>query len=549
MMRHKKAALLSAVAVALIAISVTLWAVCWRGSVSCVESGHGYFDMIPDCWQKISTARYGEDIMESYQCGLRDDFFGNGSTVTITNYHHGHVGIFCETNASGEWVRTPIDYMYDPANDNGYPVKGIFSYDLDMDGDPEIFTAADQVIYTPANLSNVSRRNWAGTTYIDLNEGADPVIQILVWGKWAENITGKGPVLYPQVIDPRFRKPSNTKPDLLLNTVDTSGEHCIARMFVLEQPEAGFASVNYTFDGNGSIGKFPYEEEPFYVKHLYLESGGMIRELIWSAMDYEGMDGVTFEGHPMDVNGDGLLDLIIGGTYYVGDDFGLSRISVYIRKPSLTYPYLFELSYTQTFPKSHMWGFAGLAECDGNSSNGKESAVFLFWNKAISSQVASPSGLLVLKNLPTGYRTEFIEIPSGTLYPYTGVYSHAVVYDWNGDGYDDIVQWLSIQPPDGGINGYGDVVLWLNTGDYNGSSFVYDQTHARVLMQRQSVTWGLSAVQLDDDATPEVSVCTVVRDHYWCPNIEGARYAYAIDVVDWLSAQRTLIGDAMEVEK
>jgi len=520
------------VAVLLAAARIS-WAVC-----TC-EEGNPYCNLIQDCWEIISTGFFDDNIQNSYQCGLRDDFLlGTGGLVTATCHHHGHIGLFLETNSGGEWIKQPVHFMYDPENPEGYPVKGIFSADLDLDGVPEIVTASDNVLF-PTPPFGV---NSAGTTYIDLNEGPEPIIRILVWGEWGVEITSEGPNLRPLAIDPRFRRPSNTKPDLLVNTVARTGEGVgIGRLFVLEQPDEGFSSVDYTTGGEP-----PYSLEPFYVKHLYLDTGMLVEELLWKTTDYEGMVRVPIHGAPIDINGDEWLDLIIGGTYWAGDPPApvLARLSVYLRKPaeaketgSRSGPepeaYLFEHDYTQTFPLCDIWGFGGLADCDGNPGNGKESAVFLFSQTADPGDPDTPSGLLTLKHGPEGNRLEFIQMPHGAIYPYESIYSYAVVHDWNGDGYDDVVQWLVRGMTLTG-GSFGDVVLWLNTGDYDGASFAYDQAHARVLMDRQVIAWGLSAVQFDADPVPEVSVCTTVQNHHWCP-INGGKYAYALDVEDWLA--------------
>jgi hypothetical protein len=105
------------------------------------------------------------------------------------------------------------------------------------------------------------------------------------------------------------------------------------------------------------------------------------------------------------------------------------------------------------------------------------------------------------------------------------------IHDWNSDGYDDIVV-LTNEQLSPVI--YGDLNLWLNTGDFAGRSFRYDGEHCLTLLSNHGISWGVSEVQMDDDPAPEVSICSVIREHYWDP-IQGGKYAYGVDVVDYLT--------------
>ncbi|MCI0497620.1 MAG: hypothetical protein L0Z54_04945, partial [Thermoplasmata archaeon] len=280
------------------------------------RSDHEYFEEMPAHWTRISTGRFSDDIFDSYQCALRDDYYGTEELVTITNYHHGHVGIFVETDRNGTWERSPLCACFDPEDENGIPVKGIFKVNLDGDAPPEIITAADEVQYDTLLLNEM---RWTGPVYIDLNEGNEPVVQILVWGEWGERITGTAPVMHPIPLDPGFRDPANLLPDIMLNLMPASG----ARLVILEQPPEGFGAVNYTFDGDGHPGVPPYEEEPFYVERLYESSNGsaLISELVWKASEVEGANNVYLEGLPFDADGDALMDLVMAGTYFDSGEF------------------------------------------------------------------------------------------------------------------------------------------------------------------------------------------------------------------------------------
>lgn len=486
---------------------------------------HDYYNQLPDYWTKISTGFFDDNIFNTYQCALRDDYYGTGELVTITNFHHGHVGIFKETNQSGSWVRMPLGDCFNPENSTGIPVKGIFSINTDTDQYPEILTAADEIRFGPMTGNQLS---WTGPIFIDLNEGTEPLIQILLWGRWGEQLTGYAPVMKPIQIDPHFRNPTNLLPDIMLNLIPPSG----GRLIVLEQPAQGFGSINYTFDGEGNEGVYPYDEEPFYVKRLYESKSGsdIISELVWNATEFVGADGVYLEGIPFDADGDIHLDLVVVGTYFKAGEFLQSRISVYKRLPHITYTYLFEEIFTQTFTNSHFWGIGGYLNCDGDLSNGKESIAFEFYNNDISSQRTRPTGFTILKKSGGLFILDFIDIPDDIEYPYIAVYSHMGIYDWNSDGYDDIVV-LTNEQLSPVI--YGDLNLWLNTGNFTGCSFRYDREHCVTLLNNHGISWGVSQVQMDDDPIPEISICSVIREHYWDP-LQGGKYAWAMDVTDYL---------------
>lgn len=498
------------------------------GIFSCSPNGmsHDYYNNLPDYWTKISTGYFDDNIFHSYQCALRGDYYGTGNLVTITNFHHGHVGIFKEMESNDTWMRTPINHLFDPENAMGIPVKGVFSLSTDNDEYPEILTAADEIRFSPMSGNQLS---WTGPMFIDLNEGTQPVIQILLWGKWGENLTGYAPVMKPIQIDPRFRSPNNLLPDLMLNLIPPSG----GRLAVLEQPPQGFGSVNYTFDSEGNIGVYPYEEEPFYVKHLYeLEpTSGVVSELVWSATEVEGSDGVYLEGIPFDADGDADMDLVVAGTYWKEGQALQSRISVYKRLPSITYTYLFQEIFTEVFPNSHFWGIGGHLDCDGNPLNGEESVAFEFYNSHLPSQRTRPTGPAILKRSGDLLRLDFVEVPENIEYPYIAVYSHMAIHDWNSDGYDDIVVLTNevLSPVI-----YGDLNLWLNTGSFGGHSFRYDPTHCLALLENHGISWGVTEIQMDDDPVPEISICSAIREHYW-EQIQGGKYAYGMDVFDYLT--------------
>ncbi len=65
---------------------------------------HDYFNDTLDKWHIISVGETSSEVSASYQVALSGDYLGTGEIVTITNYHHGHPGIFIHRNANGSWT-------------------------------------------------------------------------------------------------------------------------------------------------------------------------------------------------------------------------------------------------------------------------------------------------------------------------------------------------------------------------------------------------------------------------------------------------------------
>ncbi|MGQ4911568.1 MAG: hypothetical protein ACP6KW_05305 [Candidatus Thorarchaeota archaeon] len=494
---------------------------------------HEYFNDSLDGWQIISVGETSPEISASYQVALSGDYLGTGEIVTITNYHHGHPGIFVHRNTSGSWTRTPLHPLFDPDNQDGWPVKGLASADFDSDGFPEIITAMDAVYY-PENHIGTGGRPFPGVIYIDPNSpGSQP--QPLVWGAWGENITSTGiSNCVPNPVDPAFRSPTNDKVDILVPTMTDCFGGSAARVFLLEQPDAGFAAYNFTYVTESQRGTSPYNEEPFYVKRMYVKNGSEVNELVWYPNEVSGATGVyaaaTIAIH---LDNDDHMDLIVGGGYTNGETFIRGRISLYRRiTNSSVSNYLFE--EMQTFWIERGLVLHGLsANLDGNSTNGQESAVFGY--SANGSAAYPYSGVLALQPDGDAYSLSGISVPTGTLYPYVRTYSRLVVLDANSDGYDDaIIFCKEIQT---WTLNYGDLVVFLNGGGSLSSTdvFAFDEGQYSLLFNNLEMSWGLAAQQLDDDVDPEITICCGTPIPYWCPFTPGARYAYGLDVIDLLS--------------
>ncbi|MHA1614797.1 MAG: hypothetical protein ACTSYJ_08105 [Candidatus Thorarchaeota archaeon] len=495
--------------------------------------GHEYFNDNLDTWQIISVGETSPEIHASYQVALSGDYLGTGEIVTITNYHHGHPGIFIHQNESGTWTRSPLHPLFDSNNENGWPVKGLASADFDSDGYPEIVTAMD-VVYYPENHITTMGVPFPGVIYIDPNNpNSEP--QPLVWGAWGENITSTGiSNCVPAPVSPTFRSPTNDKVDILVPTMTDCFGGYAARVFLLEQPEAGFEVYNYTYVTESQLGVPPYNEEPFYVKRLYVKNGSEVNELVWYPNEVPSATGVfaasTIAIH---LDDDDNMDLIVGGGYTDGETFIEGRISLYKRVMNTSISnYLFEEMQTFWIEKGSI-GHGLAANLDGNSTNGQESAVFGY--SANGSMAYPYSGVLALQPDGDDYSLSGISIPTGIPYPYVRVYSRLVVLDANMDGYDDAI--IFCEEVHSWTLNYGDLVVFLNQGGNLSSTNVFglDEGQYSLLFNNLEMSWGLVAQQLDDDIDSEITICCSTSIPYWCPVTQGAKYAYGLDVIDIIS--------------
>ncbi len=171
------------------------------------------------------------------------------------------------------------------------------------------------------------------------------------------------------------------------------------------------------------------------------------------------------------------------------------------------------------------------AKLDGNQANGKESVVFGY--RSGNSSVFPYSGVLSLVRDGDSFSLVGLSHAAGTPYPYVSTYSRLIIMDCNKDGYDDAIIYY-VEVASWELN-YGDVVLFLNTrrGLGSGEVFGFEEGRHRVLVDNQCISWGLFVQQLDEDL--EITVCSVVRIPHWCPLILGAKYAYGMDVIDFLT--------------
>lgn len=495
---------------------------------------HEYYNEWPEYWQVISVGQTSSNMVFSYQVALSGDYLGTGEIVTITNNHHAHPGILLHRQVDGSWDYEPVHPLFDPDNQDAWPVKGINSADFDDDGCPEFITAMDAVFYPPAHIGT-TRGAFPGAIYFDPNEpDAEP--QPLVWGAWGENLTStKISNCMPEPVSPEFRSPTNDRIDIMISSMTKYQDKHASRFFILEQPESGFGSINYTYETEDLLGSEPYLNEPFYVKKLYLETELGIKELLWTPDDVEGTNGVTGKATPIHLDDNDNMDMVIAAGYQNGEELVKGRISLYKRiNNSSLYEYLFEEIETFWIDDATV-GHPTPANLDGNISNGKESLVFAY---SSNGSLSYPyTGVLTLAPVDDGYELAGLSVEAGIPYPYVRTYSQLVVLDANQDGYDDAMIFCK-HSHTFELN-YGDIVLFLNKGEELSTSnhFGFREGEYRILLDDQSLSWGLVTQQIDSDSDPEITVCSMELIPHWCPLTPGAKYAYGLDVIEFLAAE------------
>lgn len=489
---------------------------------------HEYYDNLPDYWHILGVPEVGGDIADSYQCAVSGDLFGNNSLCVVTNYHHGRVGIFLHRWVDGHWVRSPLYEYFVPDNPDGWPVKGVIGADVDKDGYPEIITAADVVSYP----YKTQKRPFPGVIYIDLNDRQSKP-QPLVWGKWGEKISNDSlAIMIPKVVDPSFRSSNNTLPDIIVKTGTSVGSQLGSRLFVLEQPPDGFAKYNYTFITPTLRGVEPYEDEPFYVKHIYVEgvlSNGTTTysEMIFSPDEVESATtAMISDMEPIDFDHDGLVDIVVTVEYYQGTQLIAGKLIVFKRIYSKKYNYLFKKIQEITMP---YFSFVSIrsANLNGNTSDGRESLIVSFRNNNSdnSLSVYPRAGIAYMIWNGSLFNIHYASIRTDK-YPYWSVYGYIQVFDANRDGYDDVI----VYAPSG--KEYGDLLLFLNTAGKENSVFVFSRNFARILMKGQFLTWFAALEQADHDPNLELVVCLLNELPYWCPIGKKIRGAYYLDIFD-----------------
>jgi hypothetical protein len=496
---------------------------------------HDHYNTLEDCWIPIGASPNYNDEEHSFQSIVLGNLFGNDSLVALTHYHHGACGVFLNTNYSETWEKEFLHPKFVRGTEfsGGWPVKGLVGGDIDSDGYKEIVTCADVVSFP---LEGEEYRPFPGVLFIDLNEpGSLLNPQPLVWGKWGEEIANRDfSSLCPQIISPSFRSKDNSLSDIMVMTsTEFNGMTGSSRLFVLEQPSEGFNNYNYTYEMPTTVGEYPYKNEAFYVKHLYVNISGVIGEMVFTPDQWHQqllVRSSTLNGFGiLDFNNDDLVDLAVSVEYWNDEDpYGTvigSDICLYKRIESSDpdIDYLFEeVDNIRSEGKT----YSGLtsANLDGDLRNGDE-ALVINSKGVIGCENASIANYITIENGKMTLHTLDVDVDSPD-YPYIGCYARTLVIDANQDGYDDIILYAIDKDHEEG-HGYGDIIYFENTGSKLATNrFVYDEEHCKVLMQGQSPSWSLTMQQCDQDNELELVICVQNKLPYWEETEDSEAHVY-----------------------
>lgn len=505
------------------------------------SESHDYYNALEEWWQPIGASPNIEGESDhSFQSMVIGDLFANGSLVALSHYHHGQCGVFLNTKVNGAWEKDYLlpKFVRGTEQAGGWAVKGLFGEDIDGDGFKEIITGADVVAYPTINET---LRPFPAAIYLDLNNNADHLIpQPLVWGKWGQKIANESfASLVPKIISPKFRNGTNFLKDIMIQTSTYVNNTWCSRLFVLEQPNDGFGGYNYTFETSTLQGSEPYENEAFYVKHLYTNKSGLIEEMLfkpdaWNATN--PADSATINGFTItDFNHDDLQDIAVSVEYWLDGVTCGSEIFLFKRKmsPNPNYTYCFEevdkiRSYGKTY--SHIT----TANLDGNDLNGDEAFVTTSL-AAIGGEHASIVNYITIENETLLFQTLDIDVTSSS-YPYMGSYANVLVLDGNNDGYDDVIVY-GVNKKSSFEKFWGDIIYFENKGDQMGQKyFIYDDNHTKVLMKGQSSSWSLTMQNCDEDIELELVVCVQNKLPYWHETEDSEAHVYYCDIYSVLNA-------------
>jgi hypothetical protein len=242
-----------------------------------------------------------------------------------------------------------------------------------------------------------------------------------------------------------------------------------------------------------------FVHEPFYLHHLYVNSGGPDVEMEFDPMTFLSSSSAWCSGNIWDYNHDGLMDLAVNVSYQKGDTPVYASVRVFHRLPSLQgRRYRFEEVFRKDIPNANFWELIP-ANLNGNALDGKEGWVMnaRIWGGLSPFGVC---GVASLQKVSDSFRVlgTYADNPDQMAADHISTYSSAAVLDADGDGYDDAAV-VMIKP-----DNQGDIVLFRNL---NGQIrtfpelFCADRGNSKVLWANHYFTWDLHTGDFDDDGT------------------------------------------------
>lgn len=518
-----------------------------RGSSSASDATeHDFFTGIPGTWRRGCAFVPGD----YQQCFGYGNFTGSPHHQMLGSWSHSHPGLFLHTRgADGTWAFTLADPRFDPNNtrrgmDSAWRVKGFDSGDYDGDGLVEVISFSDAVHFPLAHGNTTF--SFPGGIYMDYNLSAGAwVMNPLFWGSWGEALasaTCSNQFVFP--VNASFRQhgllTSQYPPvptDFLVATLQANPDNrtSCGRLYVLEQPDATFAAVDYRYATPAGPQADPLAPvEPFYLHHLHVNHSGVIAELGWNASDHAGAVSGHVLGTPVDFNGDGLVDLVATGSYYDAEGNVIwGRVRAYQRVPSAApHEYLFTVAFDYE-ARGTRFGHPQVADLDGPGGT----HVGLVFPVAGYSRNYNyrTNGIATLEYTGTTWTLAWTRPEDLALvYEYFGFYSNPVVADFNGDGYDDVALKLdrTIEEYAGfgfGLITVGDLVVFYNRGPESRpypDHFAMNRSHVEVLWAKDAFTWWFKLRDADGDG--QVELVTAISRPVPAWDAQGTTPRYAV---------------------
>lgn len=471
----------------------------------------------PEGWYELGVPMT-EDFQQTQSFG---DFSGSGNLEMVSSYSHGVVGAFRHfQDEQDTWQVETLHPRFNHSGDRSYtwPVKGLVDEDIDGDGFKELVSLSDIIYYPPNHGGN--GRSFPGAIYIDPNESPSWEPKPLFYGAWAENLTG-GIMTIPSFVPRSFSGSLADGYHILISCNRYNNNRYNGHVYLLEQPEEGFYPYDYRYTTKTLTGTEPYNQEPFYLKRfwLYNNVSDSYQELFWDPSEITNSDSVQVCAFVTDLYSDSEgLDLIMSGAYRDSANGLISSKLVFYRRVAG------DANHSYAFQEEQTWSSGGAtfglsgsrANIDGNQTNGNE-AVIIGLSNHVPFEGIGPAGFFYLTEESGTWTLNTIDYSYDYPYPYFGTYSNVEPWDYNKDGFDDIVIYaLRHFWPET----YGDIVVFQNLGNDFGfnptskSRFNASAIRPVALWGNDSFNWDIDSYDLDNDGEKEFIVSLSRRDPF-----------------------------------